>query len=252
MKLRQIVLAMTLIGSVVSARPCAAQSALTLPDFVGTNTDEVAAQPEPAAPTPRHTGIKAMLEGLFEDSQHLPSKENVYWAAGGGAAALAVHPLDEKVSRQVTGNPTADAFFAPGRIRDEPKVSHLGMDLLRAIAVSTTLTQTLKYTTQRLRPDGTTHNSFPSGHASDTFAVATALQRHLGWKYAIPAYTFASYVAASRLPSNRHWLSDVVFGSTVGIIAGRTVGSHERLHPFVPITPVTVPGGMALQYTRIW
>ena len=114
MKLRQIVLAMTLIGSVVSARPCAAQSALTLPEFIGTNADAMAGQPEPAAPTPRHTGIKAMFEGLFEDCQHLPSKENAYWAAGGGAAALAVHPLDEKVSRQVTGNPTADAFFAPG------------------------------------------------------------------------------------------------------------------------------------------
>jgi hypothetical protein len=272
MTLRQIFLAMTLIGAVVSVRPCAAQSALTLPESVDTNTDDVAGQPEPAAPTPRHTGVKAMFKGLFEDFQHLPSKENAYWAAGGGAAALAVHPLDEKVSRQVTGNSTADAFFAPGRIigstpvvlgasaviyatgrlRDEPKVSHLGMDLLRAIGVSTTLTQTLKYTTRRMRPDQTTRNSFPSGHASDTFAVATALQRHLGWKYAIPAYMFASYVAASRLPSNRHWLSDVVFGSTVGIIAGRTVGSHERLHPFVPITPVTVPGGMALQYTRIW
>lgn len=272
MKRGQFVLAAALIAVVVGVYPCAAQSALTLPEFVDTRPDDVAGQPAPVAPTPRHTGVKAMFKGLFEDFQHLPSKENLYWATGGGAAAWAVHPLDEKVSRQVTGNPTADAFFKPGRIigsfpvvfgasatvyvygrtRDEPKVSHLGMDLLRAIGVSTALTQTLKYTTRRERPDGTTKNSFPSGHAADTFAVATALQRHLGWKYAAPGYMFASYVAASRLPSNRHWFSDVVFGATVGVIAGRTVGSHERDNPVVPFAPVTVPGGMALVYTRTW
>ena len=272
MKVRQVVFIAALMTAVVSVSPCAAQSALTLPEFVDAKTDDTSGQPAPVAPTPRHTGVKAIFKGLLEDFQHLPSKENVYWAAGGGAAALAVHPLDEKVSEQVTGNPTADNFFKPGRIigsfpvvfgtsatiyaygriKDQPKVSHLGMDLLRAIGVSTTMVQTLKYTTRRMRPDGSTQNSFPSGHSADTFAVATAMQRHLGWKYAAPAYMFASYVAASRLPSNRHWLSDVVFGATVGVIAGRTVGSHERLHPFIPISPVSVPGGMALVYTREW
>ena len=59
------------------------------------------------------------------------------------------------------------------------------------------------------------------------FAFATALERHLGWRYAVPAYTFASYVAISRVPADRHWLSDAVFGSVVGIIAGRTVTGQK-------------------------
>ena len=63
----------------------------------------------------------------------------------------------------------------------------------------------------------------------------------------MPAYIFASYVAISRLPANRHWLSDAVFGSSVGIIAGRTVTRHGR--PF-PVAAVAVPGGMALLYVR--
>ena len=45
---------------------------------------------------------------------------------------------------------------------------------------------------------------------------------------------FSSYVAISRVADNRHWLSDAVFGSTVGIIAGRTVTGHE-LNQF-PVT----------------
>ena len=58
---------------------------------------------------------------------------------------------------------------------------------------------------------------------------------------AVPAFAGASYVAASRLPANRHWFSDVVFGATVGIIAGRTVTSREA-QPY-PVRVTTVPGG---------
>ena len=56
-----------------------------------------------------------------------------------------------------------------------------------------------------------------------------------------------SYVAISRLPANRHWFSDVVFGSAVGIIAGRTVTRHGREFP---VTVAVVPGGAAITYVR--
>jgi hypothetical protein len=266
MKLRIFVVVNALV--LVSAVPAAAQSVST-PEASGSST---IAQPAPVAPTPRHTGLVAMTKGLFSDFTHLPSKENLYWAASGGAIALSLHPLDAKVSRQVRGNDTADAIFRPGRIigafptvfgasaavyaigriSDKPEVSHLGMDLLRAIALSSILTEAIKVSTHRERPDSSNHFSFPSGHASDTFAVATALERHLGWKYSIPAFLFSSYVAASRLPSNRHWLSDVAFGAAVGVIAGRTVGSHERHTPVVPITPVVTDHGVALVHNRAW
>jgi hypothetical protein len=60
---------------------------------------------------------------------------------------------------------------------------------------------------------------------------------------------FSSYVALSRLPANRHWLSDAVFGSAVGIIAGRTVTSHESERPY-PVAVTIIPGGMAVLYVR--
>src|SRR6185312_7954511 len=137
--------------------------------------------------------------------------------------------------------------YAVGRLKDRPKISHMGMDLIQSLVVSEAMTETLKYATRRERPDGSGKNSFPSGHAADTFAFATALERHLGWKGAVPAYMIASYVAISRLPDNRHWLSDVVFGSSVGIIAGRTVTRHGRQFP---VALVTVPGGAAILYVR--
>jgi membrane-associated phospholipid phosphatase len=222
------------------------------------------AQPAGPEPTPRHTGIHALFKDLGHDVKQLPSRENLIWASIGGALALGVHPFDDNVNHFMVGNTTAKRIFKPGavigstytllatsvgvygygRATDEPKVSHLGMDLLQALAVSGALTQTLKFATHRERPDGSTHNSFPSGHASDTFAFATALERHLGWRGAAPAFAVASYVAISRLPANRHWLSDVVFGSAVGVIAGRTVTGSERNK--YPVTVVYVPGGAGI------
>jgi membrane-associated phospholipid phosphatase len=121
------------------------------------------------------------------------------------------------------------------------------MDLVEALAISEMVTQTLKFATHRERPDGSNERSFPSGHAADTFAFATALERHLGWRGAVPAYALASYVAISRLPANRHWLSDAVFGSAIGIIAGRTVTRHGREFP---VTIAAVHGGVAILYVR--
>ncbi len=217
-------------------------------------------------PTPRHTGLKALVKGVFEDAKHLPSRQNLFWLGVGSGLALAAHPFDDNVQRFMVDNHTAKnifeagavlgqaptllgaaaAIYATGRLRDQPKVSHIGMDLIQALALSAGMTQVLKTATRRERPDGSSRNSFPSGHASGTFAFATALERHLGWRFAVPAYAFSSYVAISRLPANRHWLSDAIFGSAVGIIAGRTVTRHGREN--FPVQITAVPGGAAIVF----
>jgi len=239
-------------------------------DVVAPVIDDAAAAQQPAGPppTPRHTGIKAMVKGIGVDVTNLPSRTNLYWTLAGGGLALAAHPFDDNVHDAVVGSTTAENIFKPGAIlgslpvllgsavtvyiigrsQDEPKVSHVGMDLIRSLALSEGMTMALKYTTRRERPDDSGKTSFPSGHAADTFAFATALERHLGWRGAVPAYILSSYVALSRLPANRHWLSDVVFGSTVGIIAGRTVTRHGREN--YPVAIAVVPGGAAVMFVH--
>src|SRR5262245_30615713 len=194
---------------------------------------------------------------------------NLYLALLGGGAALAVHPFDDTLNIRLRSHYTlVNTAFAPGkyvggtpeqlaasvglyffgRALDEPKTSHLGMDLLRAQAISEILVEPLKLATHRLRPDGSNYQSFPSGHAAATFAAATVIERHLGWKKAALGYAIASYVAASRLHDNVHHPSDVVFGAAVGTIAGRTVTEHGReVWTFVP---VYVPGGAAILVAR--
>src|SRR5262249_26560954 len=138
--------------------------------------------------------------------------------------------------------------YAYGRLFDQPKVSHLGMDLLQAQILSELLVEPLKVATHRERPDGSNHLSFPSGHAAVTFADATVIERHLGWRKSVLAYAFASYVASSRLHDNRHFLSDVVVGSAIGAIAGRTVVHHEA--DYWAFTPAPVPGGGVMILVR--
>jgi membrane-associated phospholipid phosphatase len=253
---RFVRIASAAIGFALAAAPVFAQPVAAL-DETGFAIEQPAGPP----PTPAHTGIRAMFKELGADVKALPSKENLMWVAIGSGLALAVHPADDNVNQTLVASKTAGRIFKPGaylgqsytlfaiastvyaigRTKDEPKVSHVGMDLIRAVAIAEGLTQ-------RERPDGSGATSFPSGHAADTFAFATALERHLGWRYAVPGYIFASYVAASRLPANRHWLSDVMFGSAVGIIAGRTVTNNETAK--YPVTITYVPGGAAVLFVR--
>ena len=220
-------------------------------------------------PTPPHTGIRALGYNLLEDVQHLPSLTNATIAVFGGLAAMAVHPADEAVNTYMVehhdqvngwfipgkyiGDTTVQiagsiATYAYGRIRDEPKVSHFGMDLLQGQILAEALFQPIKFATGRERPDGSNNRSFPSGHAAITFATATVIERHLGWRKAALAYAIASYVAVSRLHDDQHWLSDVVFGAAVGTIAGRTVVHHAK--DYWAVAPVKVPGGVAVMVTR--
>ena len=232
-------------------------------------TERVAEVPQTqAAPPAKQPGIKTFFKDLYGDVKHLPSKGNAITAGIGGGLALAAHPWDDDVNRRLVGNTSAERFFKPGqvlgqfptlitaagtvyavgRIGDQPKTAHVGMDLIQSLIVSEGIVQTLKFVTRRERPDHSGHNSFPSGHAADTFAFATALERHLQWRAVIPVYAFAGYVAVSRLPANRHWLSDTVFGATVGIISGRTVTRHGRDFPVV-VSPMP-GGGVYVGYTR--
>jgi membrane-associated phospholipid phosphatase len=235
-------------------------------------------QPAPPPPQPEHTGFKALVFETASDFKSFPRRKStwVLLGIGAGAAAL-VHPLDDDINERLMGSTAADKFFAPGKYigssyvlvgtavglyaigryavpRDENgprtnKASHLGFDLLRALAVSEALTQGIKVVGQRKRPTGECC-SFPSGHASASFAAASVLERHLGYRAAWPTLAIATYVATSRLHDDRHFLSDVVFGSTLGMASGWTVvGRHGRENYALMPIPMPVPGGFMVGFS---
>jgi membrane-associated phospholipid phosphatase len=217
-----------------------------------------------SSPSTRRPGLLQPFGEALADLARLPSWQNATWIAGGLAGAGAAYPADDRISRDfaatrtdsfkpgtiIGGTPfqlgSAFTAYAIGRARNQPRLMALGHDLIEAQVLTEILTQGIKQSVRRVRPDGGNF-SFPSGHAAVSFASATVLQRHLGWRAGVPAYAVATYVAASRIQTRRHFLSDVAFGATLGLVAGRTVaiGGGRKL----AVTPGAAPGGGSITFT---
>ena len=89
-----------------------------------------------------------------------------------------------------------------------------------SVAVMSAAVNGVKYSVGRLRPDGSRHNSFPSGHTATAFMTATMLHKEYGWKspwFSIGGYTAAAVTGVSRLMNNRHWMTDVMAGAAIGV-----------------------------------
>lgn len=98
----------------------------------------------------------------------------------------------------------------------------LTSDAFSAILMAASV-NAIKSTTKVMRPDGSSHNSFPSGHSATAFMAATMLHKEYGltrspW-YSIGAYSIATVTAVSRQLNNRHWLSDIMVGAGIGILS---------------------------------
>ncbi len=114
-------------------------------------------------------------------------------------------------------------LFAAGRFAHGERFRAMTYDMLDAAVVNYAWTAALKAVAHRERPNGQDHQSFPSGHTSNAFALAAVAERHYGWKVGLPSYVLAGLMGLSRIEQDKHWLSDVVGGASLGYIAGRTV-----------------------------
>jgi len=206
-------------------------------------------------PEPKHTGFAALVRSTASDFNAFPRRKSTWVIlAIGGAAAGLIHPFDDNIADELPQHDNLRKVFKPGKYLGYTwvqmggavgtyvvgryfyhpeegrtnRVSHLGFDLLRANLLTSALTFGVKYAARRDRPDGTCC-AFPSGHASVTFATASVLERHFGYRSAWPTFVIAGYVAASRLVEQKHFASDVLFGAALGMASGWTVvGRHGR------------------------
>ncbi len=83
---------------------------------------------------------------------------------------------------------------------------------------------TIKHTAKEMRPDGSTANSWPSGHTATAFVGATLLHKEYGltrspW-YSVAGYGVATATGVMRVLNNRHWISDVLSGAGLGMLSG--------------------------------
>ena len=81
----------------------------------------------------------------------------------------------------------------------------------------------MKYSIKEMRPDGSTQNSFPSGHTATAFMAATFLHKEYGltrspW-FSVAGYSLATTTGVMRVLNNRHWISDVLVGAGIGVLS---------------------------------
>lgn len=111
-----------------------------------------------------------------------------------------------------------DALGIKGKNNFRDKTTILATSYL----IMATTVSSLKLTTNIMRPDGSSNNSFPSGHTATAFMGAEFLwqeYRDVSVWYGITGYIIATGTGFFRIYNDRHWLTDVAAGAGIGILS---------------------------------
>lgn len=114
-----------------------------------------------------------------------------------------------------------------GLITKDSALTRNALVIGTSVVVSTVVSTLLKQSINRPRPFETYpdienrtivgSSSFPSGHTSGAFSLATSLSlSYPKWYIIVPSYAWASAVAYSRMDLGVHYPSDVLMGAVVG------------------------------------
>ncbi len=133
----------------------------------------------------------------------------------------------------------AGTFYLIGRKKGDYRARETGLLSAEALIDSAIVEGVLKGITQRARPlDGVERSeffdggsSFPSGHSTQAWAVATVIANEYKHRPAvqIAAYGIASAVSVARFTGHKHYISDVLAGSAMGYAIGKFVfNAHHR------------------------
>lgn len=151
----------------------------------------------------------------------------------GIASGLTYNPF----AKQIQTNIVAQGHFTPldDYIQYGPAAIYVGLNMaefknkegafdqagvfLLGTGIYVATTQGLKALVIEARPDGE-ENTFPSGHTATAFFGATVLAhefRDTHPEFVIAGYTLATATGALRIANNKHWVTDVLMGSAIGI-----------------------------------
>ena len=240
------------------------------------------AQPVQASDTP-------YPELLLDDIKHIitaPSRwEKPEWRNFGlatlaiaGTAAVIDRPLRAAMRRQ-SGTSTfmrdverfgagyslgvLGGFYLAGAAGNNDKALAVAQDGLAAsLVASGIVTPVLKYATGRSRPRETPDiahfrpfsgaASFPSGHTTQAFAVASVISAHYDETWVkCSSYTVAGLVGVARSYHDAHFASDILAGALIGTLVGQSVVAYNqpRRSGKVVLLPETSPGLIGMRIT---
>lgn len=106
-----------------------------------------------------------------------------------------------------------------------------------SFAATSLVTEGLKQTFPRTRPDGSDRKSFPSGHTSRSFSAAATIFNREGPKFGVPAFVVASFVGLARVEGKKHYWSDVAVGAGLGTGIGLLITRKRPANAQTAIIP---------------
>lgn len=145
---------------------------------------------------------------------------------------------------------TLASFYLAGKILGDEKPVNVAKDgLIASVIAAGLVTPLIKEAGGRVRPRDQVggletgnqfqpfsgNHSFPSGHTTQAFAVASVVAEHYPnpWARGV-SYGLASLVGLSRVQDDAHYASDVAAGAAIGFFIGRKVarlnqGKRDRI-----------------------
>ena len=159
--------------------------------------------------------------------------------------------------------PPLGLFYLYGHLNDDPKARRASLFAVESLAISGAFTWTTKLAAQRPRPftgeSPSTWNgpklkisdtSFPSGHTTAAFSVASVLAEEYGNNPFVPpiAYGLATLTGLARIYDDKHWASDAFFGGAIGYFVGKAVVRYHSVQSdtAVKILPTVSQQGFGL------
>jgi membrane-associated phospholipid phosphatase len=198
--------------------------------------------------------------GIWTSPLHLQSRDALWLVPFAGATAVAIHydasaqqelgidqtRIDTSNNVSLLGSTYATlagggALYAVGRLTHNDHLAETGRLGTEAVIDATLVAEALKLATNRERPDegngtggfwphGTLKfsDSFPSGHAIGSWALARVLASEYPNKLTqIGVYAFATAISVSRVTARKHFPSDALVGSVFGYMIGGYVVRHH-------------------------
>ncbi|MTH16512.1 phosphatase PAP2 family protein [Flavobacterium sp. LC2016-01] len=143
------------------------------------------------------------------------------------------HQIKDEVTEDIDEKVTIDDFsqYAPAAsvyalnafgVKGKNNMRDRSVILVTSYAIMATTVLGLKSISHVERPDGSSNNSFPSGHTATAFMGAEFLYQEYKDKsiwYGIAGYAVATGTGLFRIYNNRHWLTDVAAGAGIGILS---------------------------------